>query len=144
MNSKEYIDLRLEQLKLKGAESTSSALGATLAWVLIIAVALLAISVLSFAGILFIGKALDNYALGALIVAGVLLVLLFILILCRKVLFRSSFIKLLSGKKTLAELQRAEELNAVRLDAAQSQGLSWIEASGLRLARIILRSLSHK
>ena len=83
MNTKNYVDLRIEQLKLKGSDSASKVLAAVLAWVLIIAVALLLLTVLAFAGILLLGKVLDNYALGAFIVCGALLLVLLVLWLCR-------------------------------------------------------------
>ncbi len=144
MDSKDYIDLRLEQLKLKGADTASEALGSALSWVLIIAVALLALTVLAFGGILLLGKLLGDYALGALIVAGVLLLALLLLYLLRKKLFRGSFIKMLSGQPNQRELQRAEELNAVRLEAAQENISSGFSGIGLRVARILLRLLTRK
>ena len=55
MNTRDYVDLRIEQLKLKGSDTASKALGAVLSWFLIIAVALLFLTMLVLAGTLFLG-----------------------------------------------------------------------------------------
>ena len=144
MNTKEYIDLRFEQLKLKGTGFASDALGSVLAWILIIAVAVMLLTVLAFGGILLLGKALGNYALGALIVAGALLLVLIVLWLCRGVLFRGSFIRLLSGRKDRRDLAMAEEVNAVQLKAAESSDWSGIGSLGLRAIHILLRLAVRK
>ena len=115
MNPRDYIDLRIEQLKLKGTDTASQALGTLLAWILIIAIALMVLTVLAFGGILLLGKALGNYALGAFIVGGALLLVLIVLWLFRKNMFRGTFIRLLSDERDVRELERAQELNAVRL-----------------------------
>ena len=132
MNTKEYIDLRFEQLKLKGTGFASDALGSVLAWILIIAVAVMLLTVLAFGGILLLGKALGNYALGALIVAGALLLVL------------GSFIRLLSGRKDRRDLAMAEEVNAVQLKAAESSDWSGIGSLGLRALHILLRVIARK
>lgn len=144
MDTKDYIDLRLEQLKLKSADTASQALGGTLAWFLILGVAILALAALAFGGVLLIGEALGNYALGALIVAGGLLLIAVILFALRKVLFRGTFIKMLSGKGGHRELERAEEMNAVRLEAAESSLSAGIGSLGLRFLRILIRFAARR
>jgi hypothetical protein len=143
MNTKNYVDLRIEQLKLKGSDSASKALGAILSWMLIIAVALLFLTVLVLAGSLFLGKWLGNYALGALIVCGALLVLLLILFFCRKKMFRDEFAHSLSGKKDYDELVRSEEILDARLEDNGTDYLGWSNL-GLRFARILLRVLARR
>lgn len=143
MNTRDYVDLRIEQLKLKGSDSASKALGAVLAWFLIIAVALLFLTMLVLAGTLFLGKWLDNYALGALIVCGALLLILLILFLCRKRMFRDEFAHSLSGKKDYKDLVRSEELLDVRLQDNNTDYLGW-SSLGLRFARILLRVLIRR
>ncbi len=143
MNTKDYVDLRIEQLKLKGSDSASKALGAVLSWILIIAVALLFLTVLVLAGTLFLGKWLDNYALGALIVCGALLLILLILFLCRKKMFRDEFAHNLSGKKDYEDLVRSEELLDVRLQDNSTDYLGW-GSVGLRAVRLLLRILARK
>ena len=144
MNTKSYVDLRIEQLKLKGSDSASKVLAAVLAWVLIIAVALLLLTVLIFACILLLGKVLDNYALGAFIVCGALLLVLIVLWLCRKRMFRDELAHNLSGKKDYEDLVRSEELVEARLeDNSPSDLLGW-SSVGLRAVRILLRVLSRK
>ncbi|MBQ9311333.1 MAG: hypothetical protein IJ222_10810 [Bacteroidales bacterium] len=144
MSTKDYIDLRIEQLKLKGADSGSKALGILVAWILIIAIGILALSALAFAGILFIGQALGNYALGALIVAGALLLILLVLFLCRGSMFRGTFVRILSDKPGYKELVRSEELNAVRLQDAENGDSSALGRLGLQVLRIFLKLAARK
>ncbi|MBR5924029.1 MAG: hypothetical protein IKZ60_01090 [Bacteroidales bacterium] len=143
MNTKSYVDLRIEQLKLKGSDSASKVLAAVLAWMLIIAVALLLLTVLAFAGSLLLGKVLDNYALGAFIVCGALLLVLLVLWLCRKKMFRDELAHNLSGKKDYEDLVRSEELVEARLEDNSTDYLGW-SSVGLRAVRILLRVLSRK
>ena len=143
MNTKSYVDLRIEQLKLKGSDSASKVLAAVLAWVLIIAVALLLLTMLAFAGILLLGKVLDNYALGAFIVCAALLLVLLVLWLCRKRMFRDELAHNLSGKKDYEDLVRSEELVEARLEDNSTDYLGW-SSVGLRAVRILLRILARK
>ncbi len=143
MNTRDYVDLRIEQLKLKGSDTASKALGAVLSWFLIIAVALLFLTMLVLAGTLFLGKWLDNYALGALIVCGALLLILLILFCCRKKMFRDEFAHNLSGKKDYKDLVRSEELLDVRLQDNNTDFLGW-GSLGLRFVRILLRVIARK
>ncbi|MBP5567548.1 MAG: hypothetical protein J6X57_08720 [Bacteroidales bacterium] len=143
MNGKSYVDLRIEQLKLKGSDSASKVLAAVLAWILIIAVALLLLTVLAFAGILLLGKVLDNYALGAFIVCGALLLVLLVLLLCRKKMFRDELAHNLSGKKDYKDLVRSEELVEARLEDNSTDYLGW-SSVGLRAVRILLRVLARR
>lgn len=144
MNTRDYIDLRIEQLKLKGTDTASQALGTLLAWILIIAIALMVLTVLAFGGILLLGKALGNYALGAFIVGGGLLLVLLVLWICRKKMFRGTFIRLLSDERDVRELERAQELNAVRLMDAESSDWSSASSLGLRALRILLRLAARR
>ena len=144
MNPRDYIDLRIEQFKLKGTDTASQALGALLAWILIIAIALMVLTVLAFGGILLLGKVLDNYALGAFIVGGGLLLVLLVIWFCRKNLFRSTFIRLLSDENNVRELERAQELNAVRLQDAESSDTLGLGKGGLQGMRILLRILKRR
>lgn len=144
MNTRDYIDLRIEQLKLKGTDTASQALGTLLAWILIIAIALMVLTVLAFGGILLLGKALGNYALGAFIVGGGLLLVLLVLWICRKKMFRGTFIRLLSDERDVRELERAQELNAVRLMDAESSDTLGLGKFSIQALRILIRALARK
>jgi membrane-anchored glycerophosphoryl diester phosphodiesterase (GDPDase) len=144
MNTRDYIDLRIEQLKLKGTDTASQALGTLLAWILIIAIALMVLTVLAFGGILLLGKALGNYALGAFIVGGGLLLVLLVLWIYRKKMFRGTFIRLLSDERDVRELERAQELNAVRLMDAESSDTLGLGKFGIQALRILIRALARK
>ena len=100
-------------------------------------------TVLAFAGILLLGKVLDNYALGAFIVCGALLLVLIVLWLCRKRMFRDELAHNLSGKKNYEDLVRSEELVEARLEDNSTDYLGW-SSVGLRAVRILLRVLSRR
>lgn len=144
MNIREYIDLKFEQYKLKVADTGSQAFASAIAWMLIIAIGLLALTVLAFGAVLLLGKVLDNYALGAFIVGGVLLLAAVVLYVCRKSLFRGGFVRMLSGKPNYRELVRSEELNAVRLHDAESSETSGFGNFGIRALRILLGFIMKK
>ncbi|MBR6002197.1 MAG: hypothetical protein IK045_04975 [Bacteroidales bacterium] len=92
--AKEYIDLRVDEVKLKTAKGLSVSVSRILSYILIFGVATNLLLVLSFAAILLLGDALGGYGLAALIVSAVLLVLLVVLVLLRNRLFRGGFVKL--------------------------------------------------
>lgn len=93
-DSKAYLDSQLEGFKLrvvKGLSEGSRNLGVLF---VISAVAGIFLLILSFALVMWIGELLDSYALGAFIVAGVLLLLVVMLILLRGKMFRNTFVSL--------------------------------------------------
>ena len=94
---KGYVDTRVDDLKLQAAKGLSRGSGALAALVLILVVVSALVLVLSFAGVLLLGEILDSYAKAAFLVAGVLLLVLVILFLCRGVLFKDTFVGLFTG-----------------------------------------------
>lgn len=92
--AREYVDLRIDEVKLKTAKGLSLSVSRILSYILIFGVATNLLLVLSFAAILLLGDVLGGYGLAALIVSAVLLVLLVVLILLRNKLFRGGFVKL--------------------------------------------------
>jgi len=96
-DSKIYLDKQLDNVKLrtvKGLSEGTTAIGALL---VILALAGVFLLTLSFGVVMLIGELLGSYALGAFIVAGVLLVLAVILLLLRGRLFKNTFVSLYSG-----------------------------------------------
>ncbi len=136
MNTKDYIDLRIEQLRLKGADGASRTLGSFLSWILIAGVLILLLMVLAFGGVLLIGNALDNYALGAFIVGGGLLVILIVLWCCRKVMFRGIFVRMLSDQRSYKDLVRKEEITDIRVSDADSNAVG-LYGMAVRTNRIL-------
>lgn len=92
--AKEYIDLRVDEVKLKTAKGLSVSIGRILSYIVLLLVAANLLLVLSFAAVLFLGDALKSYGLAALIVSAALAVILFVLFLLRNKLFRGGFVKL--------------------------------------------------
>ena len=76
---KEYLNTRLSQLKLSFAEKTSKVVAIMIAAVVSALVFFLFLVLLSVAGAIAIGQWLNNYWLGFLIIAGIILFAGFIL-----------------------------------------------------------------
>ncbi|MBO4570678.1 MAG: hypothetical protein J5699_01970 [Bacteroidales bacterium] len=91
---KDYISMQEDKLKLQTTKAASMGIARLLAMVLIILVAFVALMLLAFAGVLLLGEAMKSYAGAAFIVAGVVIVALLVLILCKKKLFVNTFVKL--------------------------------------------------
>lgn len=92
--AREYVDLRVDEVKLKTAKGLSLSVSRILSYIVILGVATNLLLVLSFAAILLLGDVIGGYGMAALIVAGVLLLLLLVLFLLRNKLFRGGFVKL--------------------------------------------------
>ena len=90
---REYADLRLDEAKLKATRGLSTALGQTLAYLLIIAVLAIALGLLALALLQWLNGLLGA-PWGTLIVAGVFLIALAILWAARGRLFKDLFVKL--------------------------------------------------
>ena len=74
-SAKAYADLRFEDIKLRLVKSLSYSLGRLLSMVVLLFVCSIVFLALAIGLILIIGKAIDNYAVGAFIVAGVFAVI---------------------------------------------------------------------
>ena len=91
--AREYADLRIDEAKLKATRGLSTALGQTLAYLLIIVVIAIVLGLLSFALLQWLNS-LVGAPWGTLIVAGVFLIVLVALWVSRGKLFRDIFVKL--------------------------------------------------
>lgn len=91
--AREYADMRVDEFKLKATRGISTALGQTLAYLLIIAVLVIVLGLLAFALLQWL-NALVGSPWGTLIVAGVFLIGLGVLLLNRHKLFKDLFVKL--------------------------------------------------
>lgn len=91
-----YAGAQLDNLKLRSVRALSNGTG-TIFWV---AVVLILVSILlltlSFALVMWLGEKLGSYALGGFIVAGGILVLLVLVLLLRKALFKGTFLSTFS------------------------------------------------
>ena len=91
--TQDYINLAIDEVKLKTTRGLSTALGQILSWLIIISVLSLVLGLLSFALLQWL-NGLVGSPWGTLIVAGVFLLVLLVLFLNRQKLFRDMFVKL--------------------------------------------------
>ncbi|MGN1211056.1 MAG: hypothetical protein ACI4TM_05175, partial [Candidatus Cryptobacteroides sp.] len=90
----EYIDLKIDDVKLRTAKALSITLNRLILSVLFLSLGSIILAALAFGGVLLIGKLLGNYAAGAFIVAGFFLIVLIILVLLRKKLFLGGLVRM--------------------------------------------------
>ena len=90
----EYIDLRVDELKLRTAKGLSLTLSKLLYMLLVLFVVSIILIAIAFGGVMWIGELIGSYAGGAAIVAGFFLLVLGGLFLLRKRLFRNTFVPL--------------------------------------------------
>lgn len=90
--AKEYLDLRLDDVKLRTAKGLSISLSKLVGMFVIVGVALSLVLVLSFGIILLVGELVGSYAWAAIGVAVLLAVALWILIRKREILFKDTFV----------------------------------------------------
>lgn len=90
----DYIDLRIDDLKLRTAKGLSMTLSKLVYVLLVLFVVSIILIAIAIGGVMWIGEAIGSYAGGAAIVAGVFLLVFGVLLLLRKRLFRDSFVPL--------------------------------------------------
>ena len=91
--TRDYVNLAIDEVKLKTTRGLSTALGQILAWLIIIAVLSLVLGLISLALLQWINTLVGS-PWGTLIVAALFALALFILWLNRQRLFRDMFVKL--------------------------------------------------
>ena len=124
---KGHVDTRVDDLKLQAAKGLSQGTGALAGLVLILVVAGALFMMLSLAGVLLLGEILGSYAKAAFIVAGVLLLILLILFLCRNILFKNSFVGLFTGIFAPEDAQGDAIKTQKQLDAALARSKNRIQ-----------------
>ena len=92
--AKEYIDLRLEDVKLRTAKGLSVTASKLVGLFLILGVGISLMLVLSFGLILLLGELVGSYAWSAIGVAVLLGIGLWVLISKRNILFKDTFVPL--------------------------------------------------
>ena len=96
-DARNYVGAQWDNVKLRSVKALSAGTGKIFWVVLVFILVAVLVLTLSFAFVLWIGEALGSYAAGAFIVSGALLLILVVVFLLRKVLFRntlvSSFVK---------------------------------------------------
>ena len=96
-SAREYLDLRVDDLKLRTAKGLSISLNHLLAMILVLFCAMIVLLALAFGCILLLGQVIGSYALGAFIVAAFFAVLTFVLFRLRSKMFLNGFVKMFIG-----------------------------------------------
>lgn len=96
-DAKAYVDLQVDDLKLKVTKGLSLSLNQVLALILVSLTLFIALLALAAGCILLLGLWTGSYVLGAFIMAGVFAILTVVLFLCRNRLFVNIFVKLFAG-----------------------------------------------
>ena len=91
---RDYVDLKVEEVKLRTAKGLSLAVSKILATMALIGVASVVLLSFAFGLVLLLGEKMGSYAVAALIAAAVLLLLFVVLFLLRKRLFEGRFVRL--------------------------------------------------
>lgn len=93
-SASEYIDLKIDDLKLRTAKGLSLTLNRILLAILFLSLGSIVLTATAFGGVLLIGDLIESYAAGAFIVAGFFLLLTVILFAIRKKLFLNGFVQM--------------------------------------------------
>ncbi len=128
---KEYLDLRVDEVKLRAAKGLSLSTSKIVALLLIVIVGGVLLLAIAAAGVLLLGELMGSYAGAAGIVAGVLLLFFLVLLLLRKRLFRNTFVSAFTdaffpgedGPATMKQLDRRLGKTANRI-AVQEELIS--------------------
>ncbi|MBQ8837779.1 MAG: hypothetical protein IJ005_00500 [Bacteroidales bacterium] len=89
-----YIGLRTDEFKLKAVDGLSVGVSSLLALMTILAVGAIAAAAFAFGLVVLLGELIGSWAISAFIVGTVFLLLLVVLVIFRKMLFRDLFVKL--------------------------------------------------
>lgn len=90
----QYVDMKIDDLKLKTVKGLSVALNRILLSFLFLTLGGIVLMAVAFGAVLLIGKLIGNYAAGAFIVAGFFLILMAVLYLLRNRLFVNGLVRM--------------------------------------------------
>lgn len=96
-SAREYLDLQVDDLKLRTAKGLSISLNHLLSMILVLFCGSVVLLALAFGCILLLGQLIGSYALGAFIVAALFAVLTWILFRLRGKLFLNGFVRMFIG-----------------------------------------------
>lgn len=91
---KQYIDLKVDELKLRATKGLSVAMGRLVAMFLIIGLLLIVLSLMAVVLIQWLAELTGSMFIASAVVCGVFSLVLVVLLMLRKRLFRNTFVKL--------------------------------------------------
>lgn len=91
---KDYVDLKADELKLRTTQGLSVAMGRLVAALLLVGLLVVVLCLLAVVLIQWIATWVDSMPIACSIVCGAFLLVLFVLFLLRKRLFRDTFVRL--------------------------------------------------
>lgn len=94
---RKYMDLRLEDLKLKAVDGLSVGVSRVLSMMVIIMLGAIVLAAFAFGTVLLLGDLIGSWAAAAFIIGGVFLVALAVMLLFWRSLFLDIFVKLFIG-----------------------------------------------
>ena len=92
-----YLDLRLNELKLKTIDGLSIGVSRVLSMMLVVMLGAIALAAFAFGAVLLLGALIGSWAGAAFIVGGIFLIVLSLLLIYWKRLFVNIFVKLFIG-----------------------------------------------
>lgn len=90
----QYIDLKVDEVKVRIAKGLSIALNRLLVAILLLTLCSIVLMSAAFGGVLLLGDLIGSYAAGAFIVAAFFLLLLIVLFLLRDKLFLNGLVRM--------------------------------------------------
>ena len=94
---RKYMDLRLEDLKLKAVDGLSVGVSRVLSMMVIIMLGAIVLAAFAFGTVLLLGDLIGSWAAAAFIIGGVFLVALAVMLFFWRSLFLDIFVKLFIG-----------------------------------------------
>lgn len=94
---RKYLDLRLDDLKLKAVDGLSVGVGRVLSLMVILMLAAIVLAAFAFGTVLLLGDLIGSWAAAAFIIGGVFLIALLAVLMVWKKLFVDIFVKLFIG-----------------------------------------------
>lgn len=92
-----YLDLRLEELKLKVVDGLSVGVNGVLSMMLVLMLGAIVLAAFSFGTVLLLGDLIGSWTAAAFIIGGVFLAVLVVVLFFWRSLFVNAFIKLFIG-----------------------------------------------
>ena len=121
-----YVDEQVDNIKMRTVKVLSEGTTAVTGLLLVFSILSVLLLALSFAFVLLLGEMLDSYAKAAFIVAGALLVILIVVMLVHKRLFKNSFVdmynNIMNPKQKEPTLEALDEAIERSNESLQAQG----------------------